>query len=161
MLKEAVVTAFKLQARKYPQHILGGTIIFPESSLEAVSKGVAYFATGITDPRVSMHVYFLEPRNPFFPFPAGIGLMIFDANGEEHGRSEHGFKWAFDIEGAVDLTKEMTLFDVHDATGMISLHIINQVQENMLISADASLSIFGSFERSNRQLALWCYGSKY
>ncbi|KAJ8058511.1 hypothetical protein OCU04_012695 [Sclerotinia nivalis] len=116
-----VVTAFKLRARKYPQRILGGTIIFPESSLEAVSRGVSAFTETITDPKVSMHVYFLEPRNPFFPFPAGVGLMIFDANGEEHGRGKDGFKWAFDIEGAIDMTKEMTLFEVHDATAYSSI----------------------------------------
>lgn len=114
------MTVFKLRARKYPQRILGGNIIFPETSLHAVSRGVSGFTKLITDPKVSMHVYFLEPRNPFFPFPAGVGLMIFDANGEGHGRGKDGFKWAFDIEGAIDITKEMTLFEVHDATGMNS-----------------------------------------
>lgn len=113
-----VVTAFKLKARKYPQKILGGTIIFPESSLQAVSEAVANFVVNVTNARVAAHVYFLEPRNPFFPFPAGVGLMIFDANGEEHGRSENGFKWAFEIEGALDMTKEMTLLEVHHITGM-------------------------------------------
>jgi len=42
--------------------------------------------------------------------------MIFDANGEEHGRSENGFKWAFDIPGAIDTTKVMTLLEIHDLT---------------------------------------------
>ena len=31
----------------------------------------------------------------------GIAIFIYDANGQEHGRSEAGFKWAFDIEGSL------------------------------------------------------------
>ena len=35
----------------------------------------------------------------------GVAIMMFDAHGEEHGRSEEGFKWAMDIEGATVMTE--------------------------------------------------------
>lgn len=46
--------------------------------------------------------------------------LIFDAHGEQHGRSEEGFKWAIDIDGALETDaggsclKEMSLAQVHD-----------------------------------------------
>ena len=36
---------------------------------------------------------------------AGLSVLIFDANGKEHGRSNAGLKWALNIEGAIDMTK--------------------------------------------------------
>jgi cysteine desulfurase len=35
----------------------------------------------------------------------GLSVLIFDANGEEQGRSSAGFKWALNIEGAIDMIK--------------------------------------------------------
>lgn len=32
----------------------------------------------------------------------GIAILVFDVNGEEHGRSEPSFKRGLDIEGAID-----------------------------------------------------------
>ena len=64
-----------------------------------------------------MRVHFLHPDDPFFPEPVSVGLEIFDANGPEHGRSECGVKWVLEIR-AVDLTKEMSLYEAHAVTGM-------------------------------------------
>ncbi|KAK5010572.1 hypothetical protein LTR28_009056 [Elasticomyces elasticus] len=63
-----------------------------------------------------MHAFILNPDSPFFDSTPGFGLMVYDANGKEHGRSEQGFKWALDIEGAVDMTREMNLFEVNQLT---------------------------------------------
>jgi hypothetical protein len=41
-------------------------------------------------------------------------LLVYDAHGEAHGRSDIGFKWALDIPGAIDMTSTMTLQGVHD-----------------------------------------------
>jgi len=44
-------------------------------------------------------------------------MAVYDTNGEEHGRSNDGFKWALDIEGAVDMTESMTLRQVSQQFG--------------------------------------------
>lgn len=77
------------------------------------------FTERIKDPKIAMHVYILNPDSQFVGKADrhGIALMVYDANGVEHGRSEMGFKWALDIEGAIDVTKGMTLFEVHQLTG--------------------------------------------
>lgn len=44
----------------------------------------------------------------------GIAIMMFDARGEAHARSEQGFKWAFDLPGAQAVaTGEMPLRQLH------------------------------------------------
>lgn len=97
--------------------ILSGFSIIPRASLDAVSRAISEFCTRARDPKVAMHVYSLVPGNPVFPETNGIGLMIYDANGGEHGRGKDGFQWAFEIEGATDMTKVMTLHEVHQLTG--------------------------------------------
>ena len=44
-------------------------------------------------------------------------VHAFDAHGEEHGRSEQGFRWALALDGAVDGTKVMNLRGVADMQG--------------------------------------------
>lgn len=88
-----MVTALKLQARKYPTLVFGGLLFFPYSSLKDVSKVVSKMAAQKTDPKLAMHVVnrgaiFGEPPQGARP---GIGIMMFDANGEEHARSGDGF----------------------------------------------------------------------
>jgi hypothetical protein len=69
---------------------------------------------------MALHLYCLDISHGAFtgqaPTP-GIAILVFDANGEEHGRSEAGFKWALDIEGAMDQTKSMTHREVNQQAG--------------------------------------------
>lgn len=55
---------------------------------------------------MALHVYMLDGHQNAFkgqPAKADLSVMVFDSNGEAHGRSTEGFKWALDIEGAVDM----------------------------------------------------------
>ena len=85
---------------------------YPYSSLAEISKCVAMMHARPADPKVAMHVLnrgsgLGEPPQGAHP---GIAIMMFDANGEEHGRSEEGFAWAFRIPGVVEVsTTETTL----------------------------------------------------
>lgn len=112
-----VVTCFKLKAYCYPSSVYSGMIFFPPEALRALSQGLSGFIERTNDPKVAMHAFILNPESPFFDSPPGFGVMVYDANGEEHGRSEQGFKWALGIDGAVDMTKEMSLFEVNQLTG--------------------------------------------
>lgn len=62
-----------------------------------------------------MHFYCLDLTQGSFtsqsPQP-GIPIAVYDTNGEQNGRSDTGFKWALDIQGAVDMTESMTLRQV-------------------------------------------------
>lgn len=59
---------------------------------------------------MALHLYCLDLVQGAFtgqgPSP-GIALLVFDANGEEHGRSDEGFGWTLGMEGAIDKTKCM------------------------------------------------------
>lgn len=117
---ESVVSAFKLKVYRCPQKLFAGTIAFPKTAIKAVSQGVSEFASRLTDPKLAAHVVVMNFDPPTgaddVPKP-GIAINIFDAHGEEHGRSELGFKWAFDIEGAVDMTQELNIRGVNELTG--------------------------------------------
>lgn len=111
-----VVTALKLRARKYTNKIFSGVILYPYCSLSAISTGVAKMAARTADGNIAMHVL---NRGPGMGEAApgskpGIAIMPYDAHGEAHARSEEGFKWAFEIEGATELhCGEMTLRQVN------------------------------------------------
>ena len=69
-----------------------------------------------------MHLYCMDLTDGTFVgenYETGVAISVFDANGEEHGRSEHGFKWALDIEGALDMTTVMSMKDVNQQFGML------------------------------------------
>ncbi|PGH09474.1 cysteine desulfurase, mitochondrial [Blastomyces parvus] len=119
-----VVSAFKLKVYRCPPKILGGTIVFPKTAMKAVSQGVSDFVKGGTDPKIAAHVVVMDFEPPTGPddIPQpGIAINIFDSHGAEHGRSELGFKWAFDIEGAVDMTKEMTIREFNNSTASLRM----------------------------------------
>jgi hypothetical protein len=106
-----VVTAFKPRVYKYPASIYSGCITYPQEALPIVAKGVSDFATRSSGPRTAMHFYCLDLDQGAFTgrkSKPGIVVFVYDANGEEHGRSDAGFKWALDIEGAVDDTKSLS-----------------------------------------------------
>ncbi|KAL2385892.1 hypothetical protein RJZ90_001066 [Blastomyces dermatitidis] len=125
-----VVSAFKIKVYRCPQKILAGTIAFPKTAIKAVSKGASDFVKRLTDPKLAAHVVVMNFDPPTgsdaIPQPS-IAINIFDAHGEEHGRSELGFKWAFDIEGAVDMTKEMTIREVNDSTASLRMAAGNTI----------------------------------
>lgn len=114
-----VVTAFKLKAYRYPQDIYSGMILFPREALETLAVEVPKFATRNNDPKVAMHFYCLDLTNGGFvgqPSVPGIGLLVYDAHGEKHGR-ENAFKWALEIPGATDSTRAMTYKQVNELNG--------------------------------------------
>ena len=116
-----VVTAFKLRVYPCRQDIYSGWIHYPKSSLPALARAVSEFASrGDTDHKMSLQ---LSTRS-FVPVPAGsppgCSMVIVDENGEEHGRSEQGFKWALDIEGAVDKTRIMTMREANGLMGKLT-----------------------------------------
>jgi hypothetical protein len=82
-----------MQVRRYTSSIYAGMIAFPYSSLHALSNGVSYFAKRPGDPKMAMHVYVLDAEGAAFrgqSSKAGLSVLIFDANGEELGRSSAG-----------------------------------------------------------------------
>jgi hypothetical protein len=115
-----VVTAFKLRVYKYPSSIYSGRITYPQEAFPVVVKAVADFVRRPSNPRTALHFYCLDHVQGAFtgqkPQP-GIALFVYDANGEEHGRSDAGFKWALDIKGAVDETASMTYREVNAGFG--------------------------------------------
>jgi hypothetical protein len=109
------VTALKLRARPYPETVFGGVLFIPYSSLLEVSRGVVKMAT-TTDPRIAMHVVNQGPGmgTPDQGSKLDIAIMIFDAHGEGHARSESGFAWAFETEGAQEVSAStITLRQMH------------------------------------------------
>lgn len=112
-----VVTCLKFRGRRYPtEGIFAGTIRLPIEKLAEVSEKVALHIATNRDPKVAFHAYMLNHKGRFFDAPPGVELMVFDANGVEHGRGADGFKWALDIDGAQDMTRAMSLYEVNQLT---------------------------------------------
>ncbi|KAK3067997.1 hypothetical protein LTR53_014769 [Teratosphaeriaceae sp. CCFEE 6253] len=111
-----VVTALTLRARPYPEKIFGGVLALPYSALGETAKAVASMSTRTADPKVAMHVVNLGVGMGMpdqGPRP-GLGIMMFDARGEEHARSPDGFAWAFGLAGAQEISTSMcTLRELH------------------------------------------------
>ncbi len=116
----AVVTAFKMRVYKYPSLIYCGQIIYPAEALQDVAREVAAFCSRCSDPRLALHLFCLNLSIGAYvgnePNP-GLAIFVYDARGEEHGRSEHGFKWALDIKGAMDMTTSLNLRGVNQQFG--------------------------------------------
>ncbi|KAF2116760.1 cysteine desulfurase [Lophiotrema nucula] len=132
----AVATAFKFRAHKYPQKVYSGMILYPREALSALAKAVPKFADENTDPKVAMHFYCLDMTNGAFvgqPSVPGLGLLIYDAHGEEHGRET--FKWALDIPGATDTTAGMSYRQVNQLSGECSLPCAIRGQTNQMFTA--------------------------
>lgn len=109
------VVALKLKVYRYPSSIYSGIVTYPRDALPVLAKAIPEFIDRCDDPKMAMHFYCLDLTQGSFtgqsPQP-GIAIAVYDANGEEHGRSDAGFKWALDIKGAVDMTETMTLRQV-------------------------------------------------
>jgi hypothetical protein len=117
-----VVTTFKLKCYRYTNSIYAGMIMYPLSAVDEISNRVAEFVKR-PDLKMALHVFMgdvegraLKGEQPNLT----ISLLVFDAHGEEHGRSDAGFKWALDIPGAVDTTKSMNLKAVNQLQGKMA-----------------------------------------
>lgn len=118
-----VVTSVKVRARKYAPSICSCVIMFKNESLPILSKAVSKFTKQASDPKLALHVFIMDLTQQSLRGEApqvGIAALIFDAHGEEHAKSEAGFKWLFEIEGAVvtSPTANMSLRQVNDLQGM-------------------------------------------
>lgn len=119
-----IVTRFKFSVKPFPENgkIWGGPILVPRGSIGVVAKGIAAMCQREdVHPKVGLFLYVM--RKELMAFVEGgrsgedmLVVHAYDGLGEEHGRRD--FKWALDIEGAVDLTKRgMTMRDVTNMQG--------------------------------------------
>lgn len=110
-----VVTKFKLQAFRYPRNMWAGPILLPRKHLPQIAKGIGDMSDRKNkDPKVGLFVYLLKKELLGFE-DAGddmIVLHVFDALGEDHGRSEEAFAWALNLPGAIDHTEVKSLMGV-------------------------------------------------
>jgi FAD/FMN-containing dehydrogenase len=115
-----VVTTFRLKAYKYPKTVYSGMIMYPREALDELAKKIPHFVDTNRDPKIAMHFYCLDMVQGAFvgkPAVPGLGVLVYDAHGEEHGRSEKGFEWALNVPGAVDMTKALTYREVNQLSG--------------------------------------------
>lgn len=118
---ETVVVAVKVRVYKYSNSIYSGNIVFPNEALPELAKAISDFARRKSDRKMAMHLYCLDLAHAALtgqsPAP-GIMIVVYDANGEAHGRSDEGFGWALKIKGAVDNTRTMTRIEVNQQQGL-------------------------------------------
>lgn len=113
------VTAFKLQAHPYPTRIWSGPIFIPTSQRDKVAEGVVKAARRTDQEKVAMYLYCVK-KEALAALGATEDMLVvhaFDANGEEHGKGEAGFKWALDIPGAMPQMGVMNLREVSALQG--------------------------------------------
>jgi hypothetical protein len=114
------VTALKLKVHKYTNAIYTGNIIIPNDALPELARAVSEFTRKTQDPKMAMHLFCLDLAHAAFsgqqPKP-GIMIVVYDANGEAHGRSADGFGWALNIPGIVDNTRTMTYVEANQQQG--------------------------------------------
>ncbi|OQD91215.1 hypothetical protein PENSOL_c057G04362 [Penicillium solitum] len=158
-----------LRVHRYPDKIYSGQISYPRSAFSVVAKAIGRFTAECNDPKMAMHIFPLDLGQGHYvgdaPNP-GIGLHVFDAHGEIHGRGTEGFRWALDIEGAIDNTGSMTLQQCNQiwdgleaakgkTANFQSCLIISHVDEELISKAwhwienltlkDPSLSLGGTY----------------
>jgi len=95
--------------------------MYPSSAVDEISKRVAEFVKR-PDPKIALHVFIRDMEGHGLrgePPKPTISLLVFDAHGERHGRSDAGFKCALDIEGAIDTTASMTYQSVNQLQGSL------------------------------------------
>lgn len=92
-------------------------IHYPAESVHELSAAVANWVRTTADPKLAMHLFVFDFSMRTLHGEAAqphLVALIFDSHGEEHGRSDKGFKWALDIPGAVPRVREMALPEVHE-----------------------------------------------
>jgi len=56
--------------------------------------------------------------------------MVFDTNGEAHGRSTEGLRWALDIDGVVDMTAGgLSPRQANNSQGKITPHKLSSLDK--------------------------------
>jgi hypothetical protein len=152
-----VVTSVTL--RVFPDYAPGGIftgrVFYPRSSLEEVVRKVVAYSERCTDPKMALHFYCLTMETKqaeevmgleMKKASMGVAIMMYDAHGEAHGKSEEGFKWAMDIEGATAMTSTLPLKDVNtladdlgkvkgQANAYFSAITVPKLTDKMLLSA--------------------------
>lgn len=119
-----VVTAYKMRVYNYPSSVYCGQIVYPADALPDLAREVPAFAARCSDPKVALHLYCLNLSMGTYAgneTKPGLAIFAYDAHGEEHGRSEEGFKWALDIKGAMDMTKAVNIRQVNEGFGKSNL----------------------------------------
>ncbi|KAK5106680.1 hypothetical protein LTS08_000801 [Lithohypha guttulata] len=115
----AIVTHFKFRARRYPENgkLWAGPILIPRNKVSEAAKGVISMVEkhrkGEMSPKAAMFLYVMKAELLHF-IGATMDMLVihaFDGRGEKEGREE--FKWALDIDGALDQTRgDMTIRQV-------------------------------------------------
>lgn len=121
-----IVTVFKLRAYPYKNLVWSGPIFVPMSSVKQVAEGIVKAAARVDQQKTAMYFYCMK-KELLQMMGAQEDMFIihvFDANGEEHGRSEEGFKWALDLPGAQEQTSMLTLRGVSELQGPPILLIV-------------------------------------
>lgn len=113
------MTKLKLKAYRYTQSIYAGPIIIPRRHASVVVKGVARMNNRTIAPQVSMDLF--VARKEQLAHRGAVEdlflITVYDALGEEHAKSEDGFKWALDIPDAVVMATVMDLRRVSQMHG--------------------------------------------
>ncbi|RYP25383.1 hypothetical protein DL767_008405 [Monosporascus sp. MG133] len=113
-----------------PRNLLDARIVLSDGSVKWASEdpdllwalrggggnfGVSAWAKRCHDPKMALHVFVLAKQglhgDTLEPL---LFALPFDAHGEEHGRSNDGFKWLLDIPGAEPRVGPMNLSGVHE-----------------------------------------------
>jgi Berberine and berberine like len=138
-----------------PKGVFTGRIMYPRSQLESVVQAVAAYSERCTDPKMALHFYCMTMETKQAEqimglkkeqARMGIAVLIYDANGEEHGKSEQGFKWAMEIKEAMVLTETMSYpkvnalgDDIADAMGQANSYfsgiMVPKVDEKLMLKA--------------------------
>ena len=113
------MTTFKLRAHPYTQSIFAGPIFLPKNTFTDIAPAIAKFTSECQDGKMAMFMYVL--RKELLTWMDAdqdmLVMHVFDARGEEHGRSNAGFGWALKLKGAIDGTKVMSLRQVSELQG--------------------------------------------
>jgi hypothetical protein len=118
---DLVLATVKLKAHPYPKNIFAGMYTYPRGSVETVCRRFANFVRNCKDPRTIAHAFVLRRRALLFYGPQdGVGISVFDGNGDGHARSEDGFKWAYTISTAIEMAGEMDFGELGDFSGEIN-----------------------------------------
>lgn len=116
------MTKAVLRAHPYPTDIWSGMILIPEDQLREVARRTAHFISLPQHPKLNFLMYkmqrsllrtILEEHQMQSVQSNMLAVHVYDACGEVHGRD--AFRWALDLEGAIDLTS------VTDTKGVVDM----------------------------------------
>lgn len=115
----AIATQFKFRAHHLPEngHIWGGPIMIPRDKVAEAAKGIVSMVEkdkqGQLSPKTAIFLYVLRKEQMQFIGVTEDVLVVhaYDGRGQAEGRE--AFRWALDIEDAIDQTRsDMTFADI-------------------------------------------------